>query len=110
MRKILFVGAEALPFAATGGLGDVLGSLPAEIQKHAGDKVDVRVIMPLYRAVSDTYRAQMETIYEGTVVLGWRELYVGIRKLAHNGITYYFVDNEQYFGREGKLYGHGDDG
>ena len=47
MRKILFVGAEALPFAATGGLGDVLGSLPAEIQKCGGKDVDVRVIMPL---------------------------------------------------------------
>jgi starch synthase len=31
MKKILFVGAEAMPFAATGGLGDVLGSLPAAI-------------------------------------------------------------------------------
>ena len=47
MRKILFVGSEALPFAATGGLGDVLGSLPVEIQKYAGEDVDVRVIMPL---------------------------------------------------------------
>ena len=110
MRKILFVGSEALPFAATGGLGDVLGSLPAEIQKYAADEVDVRVIMPLYRSVSDTYRAQMETVYEGSVALSWRTSYVGIRKLAHNGIIYYFVDNEQYFGREGKLYGYYDDG
>ena len=64
MRKILFVGAEALPFAATGGLGDVLGSLPAEIQKCGGKDVDVRVIMPLYRAVGESFRAEMETIYE----------------------------------------------
>ena len=110
MKKILFVGSEALPFAATGGLGDVLGSLPIEIQKSAGETVDVRVIMPLYRAVSDTYRAQMETVYEGTVSLSWRELYVGIRKLTYKGVTYYFVDNEQYFGRDGKLYGFYDDG
>ena len=110
MRKILFVGAEALPFAATGGLGDVLGSLPAEIQKCGGKDVDVRVIMPLYRAVGESFRAEMETIYEGTVFLGWRQLYVGIRMLKYNGIIYYFVDNEQYFGRGGSLYGHFDDG
>lgn len=110
MRKILFVGAEALPFAATGGLGDVLGSLPAAIQKCGGTDVDVRVILPLYRAVGENFRAQMETIYEGTVFLGWRQLYVGIRMLKYNGVVYYFVDNEQYFGRNGSLYGHFDDG
>ncbi len=109
MRKILFVGAEALPFAATGGLGDVMGSLPCEIQKAGGEDVDVRVIMPLYKAVSDEWRAKMETVYEGSVQLSWRNLYVGIRKVEFKGVTYYFVDNEQYFGREGKLYGHYDD-
>ena len=91
MRKILFVGAEALPFAATGGLGDVLGSLPAAIQKCGGTDVDVRVVLPLYRAVGENFRAQMETIYEGTVFLGWRQLYVGIRMLKYNDIIYYFV-------------------
>ena len=110
MKKILFVGSEALPFAATGGLGDVLGSLPAEIQKYAPEQVDVRVIMPLYRQVSDAWREKMNTVYVGSVALGWRELYVGIRELKYMGITYYFVDNEQYFGREGKLYGYYDDG
>ncbi|MBQ4557525.1 MAG: glycogen synthase [Clostridia bacterium] len=109
MRRILFIGAEALPFAATGGLGDVLGSLPAEIQQAGGENVDVRVIMPLYKAVSDSFRAQMTTIYESTVRLGWRQIYVGIRALKYKGVTYYFVDNEQYFGRDGKLYGHFDD-
>ena len=34
--KILFVGSEAIPFAATGGLGDVLGSLPAALKKASG--------------------------------------------------------------------------
>ena len=106
MRKILFVGAESLPFAATGGLGDVMGSLPAEIQKAGGENVDVRVIMPLYKMVSDKFRAQMETVYESTVTLGWRKIYVGIRALEYKGITYYFVDNEQFFGRDGSLYGH----
>ena len=51
MKKILFAASEAMPFAATGGLGDVIGSLPAAIKKKGGDDVDVRVVMPLYSAI-----------------------------------------------------------
>ena len=54
MKKILFVGAEALPFAATGGLGDVLGSLPKALSDMAGDEADIRVVMPLYKAVASS--------------------------------------------------------
>ena len=50
MKKILFVGAEAMPFAATGGLGDVLGSLPAALAREGAD---VRVIIPLYGQVKE---------------------------------------------------------
>ena len=108
MSKILFVGAEAMPFAATGGLGDVMGSLPAAI--HAADAdADVRVVMPLYRAVSSEWREKMtdEAVFE--VRLSWRRLYCGVKSLVKDGVTYYFIDNEYYFGRDG-LYGHMDDG
>ena len=57
MKKILFVGAEAMPFAATGGLGDVLGSLPAALA--ATGEADVRVILPLYGQVGAEWRARM---------------------------------------------------
>jgi starch synthase len=108
MSKILFVGAEAMPFAATGGLGDVMGSLPAAI--HAADEgADVRVVMPLYRAVSREWREKMtdEAVFE--VRLAWRKLYCGVKSIVKDGVTYYFIDNEYYFGRDG-LYGHMDDG
>ncbi len=105
MKKVLFVGAEAVPFAATGGLGDVMASLPASLCA-VGE--DARVILPLYRAVGAEWRAQMreEAVFE--VTLAWRRQYCGIRSLQKDGVTYYFVDNEYYFGREG-LYGHFDD-
>ena len=109
MKKILFVGAEAMPFAATGGLGDVLGSLPAAINEAGGGEVDVRVVMPLYGAVSHSWRSQMTKLYEGEVSLSWRKLYCGIYSLQKDGVTYYFVDNEYYFNR-GALYGYGDEG
>jgi starch synthase len=45
MKKILYAGSEVMPFAATGGLGDVLGSLPAAVKQQNPD-CDVRVVMP----------------------------------------------------------------
>ena len=106
MKKILFVGSEVMPFAATGGLGDVLGSLPAALAREGAD---VRVILPLYGQVKQEWRAKMkdETVFN--VELAWRSLYCGIKSLVKDGVTYYFVDNEYYFKRDA-LYGSFDDG
>ena len=108
MSKILFVGAETMPFAATGGLGDVMGSLPTAI-KAADENCDVRVVMPLYSAVKDEWRAQMETVASFEVRLAWRRAYCGVKSLVKDGVTYYFIDNEYYFARK-TLYGEFDDG
>lgn len=109
MKKILFVGAEAMPFAATGGLGDVLGSLPAAIKAAGKKNVDIRVIMPLYSVITQDWRNKMreEAVFE--VQLSWRRKYCGIYSLEKEGVVYYFVDNEYYFKRRG-LYGEYDDG
>ena len=109
MKKILFIGAEALPFAATGGLGDVLGSLPKALADKAGDDVDIRVVMPLYDKIPENLRNQMQFICSFTVPLSWRNLYCGVKSLQMGRVTYYFIDNEFYFKR-GPLYGHFDDG
>ena len=109
MKKILFVGAEVMPFAATGGLGDVMGSLPAALKAREKGEVDVRVILPLYAAVSDEWRAQMKDEVVFSFNLAWRDAYCGIKSLVKDGVTYYFVDNEYYFKR-GALYGFFDDG
>ena len=108
MSKILFVGAEVMPFAATGGLGDVMGSLPAAM-KAAEEGSDVRVVLPLYGAVKDEWRAQMKTEAIFDLRLAWRNQYCGILSLVKDGVTYYFIDNEYYFKRD-TLYGHFDDG
>ncbi len=109
MKKILFVGAEVMPFAATGGLGDVMGSLPAAIKAREKDEADVRVILPLYAAVGDNWRSQMKDEVVFNFNLAWRSSYCGIKSLQKDGVTYYFVDNEYYFKR-GALYGFYDDG
>ncbi len=109
MQKILFIGAEAMPFAATGGLGDVMGSLPAAIQTAAQGDADVRVVLPLYGAVSDKWRSQMTLEAEYELSLAWRRQYCGVRSLVKDGVKYYFIDNEYYFKRD-SLYGSFDEG
>ena len=109
MKKILFIGSEAMPFAATGGLGDVLGSLPAAIKSADPEGTDVRVVMPLYDMIGDSWRSQMKLEAVINLQLSWRNLYCGIKSLSKDGVTFYFIDNEYYFKR-GSLYGHFDDG
>ena len=104
--KVLYVASEALPFAASGGLADVAGSLPAAIKKN---KTDCRVIMPLYGTISDEMRSKMQFITNIMVPVSWRMQYCGIFEAKANGVTYYFIDNEYYFKRN-TLYGHYDDG
>ena len=103
--KILFAASECVPFAKTGGLADVVGALPKQILK-AGE--DIRVIMPLYSAIDQKWRDQMEHVLFFYINLGWRRQYVGIEKLTYDGITFYFVDNKQYFHRN-YIYGLGGD-
>ena len=109
MKKILYAGAEVRPFAATGGLGDVLGSLPAAIAKECKGDADVRVVMPLYKSVKPEWRAEMQDVAVIYVDVAWRHQYCGIKSLKKDGVTFYFIDNEYYFGRD-KLYGYFDDG
>ena len=107
--KILFVGSEAVPFAATGGLGDVLGSLPAALKRERGEEIDIRVVIPMYTSVSENYRDSLEKVAEFTVNLSWRQQYCGVWKCEKEGVIYYFIDNEYYFKRP-TLYGSFDDG
>ena len=104
--NVLFCASEAAPFAASGGLGDVAGSLPRAIRNR---KVACRVVMPLYGDMKQEYREKLTYITNFTVPVGWRNQYCGLFELTHNGVKYYFLDNEYYFKRTG-LYGFYDDG
>ena len=105
--KILFVGAEAVPFISTGGLGDVLGSLPQAISE-ADPSADVRVVLPLYKKIKEKFYDKLEYVGNTIVELSWRHQYCGIFKYNHNGVIYYFLDNEYYFKRD-SVYGDFDD-
>lgn len=103
--NILFAASEAVPFAASGGLADVIGSLPVSIREKGHD---CRVVIPLYKSMRPELRAQLTFLTNITVDVSWRKQYCGIFTAIWNGVTYYFIDNEYYFGREG-LYGFYDD-
>lgn len=104
--NILFISTEAEPFAKSGGLGDVIGSLPGELNKLGAD---ARVMLPLYPKIREQYEAQLEFLGDITVPLSWRLQYCGIYKLVYQEVIFYFLDNEQYFKRDA-YYGYYDDG
>ncbi len=103
--KVLFVASEALPFASTGGLADVIGSLPAALVKKG---VDARVVIPFYSSIKPKF-PDIEYLCDFNVKLAWRNKYCGIHSVVYNGVTFYFIDNEYYFNRP-TLYGSYDDG
>lgn len=106
MLKVLLVSSEAVPFAKTGGLADVAGSLPKALCEN---DIDARIIMPLYGTIPDNLRQRIEYVAYTFVQVGWRNQYCGIKTASVDGVKYYFIDNEYYFKRE-KLYGYFDDG
>lgn len=96
--KVLFVSPEVSPLVRTGGLGDVVGSLPLAIQELG---IDVRILCPLHRACKNletTFFAQ-----KGTVQLGDLEvpIRIGETKLGSSGIPVYLVENDSLFDRPG---------
>ncbi len=107
-KRILIAASECRPFVATGGLSDVIGSLPQALAKNP--MLDVNVILPLYASIGHEYRHKMEYLTNFYVQLSWRRLYCGVFRLMENGVTYYFLDNEYYFKRGGNIYGFYDDG
>ena len=105
MLKVLYVASEAVPFVKTGGLADVAGALPKELKKQG---VDVRVVIPKYSGIKEEYRNDMEHIYDGTINVAWRQKYVGVDRYDYKNVPFYFIDNQEYFYREG-YYGYPDD-
>ena len=61
---------------------------------------DVRVVIPNYTCIPEKYRSQFE--YVSTFLYGRRAVraedkYVGVLQYELDGITYYFIDNQEYF-------------
>jgi starch synthase len=94
MKKILFVSSEAVPYMKTGGLADVVGSLPRYFDKQ---EYDVRVILPKYACMDSSFLPELKFVCHFYVDLNWRKQYAGIFETEYKGVRYYLVDNEFYF-------------
>ncbi len=95
MKNILFVASEGVPFIKTGGLADVVGSLPKCIDKRY---FDVRVILPKYTCIKQEMKDKMEYVTHFYMDFHWKNEYVGVLHAEVDGVHYYFIDNEMFFG------------
>lgn len=105
--KILYVASEVAPYAASGGLGDVMGALPKTIASE-NPGASVGVILPLYDTVKNVYREQMTKVLDMSFKYSWRNTGATVYQLNSEGVDYYFIENHYYFDR-GRLYGEFDD-
>ena len=100
--KVLFAASEVSPFAKVGGLADVTGSLPGALRR---ERVETRVVMPKYRVIRPELMKDAVFLGSTYIAMGWRRQYAGLFSLVRDGITYYFIDNEYYFGGD-RVYGY----
>ena len=91
MKNILFIASEGVPFIKTGGLADVVGSLPKGIDK---EYYDVRVILPKYNCMHQDKKDMLHYRDHFYMEFNWKNEYVGILEAEYDGIKYYFIDNE----------------
>ena len=99
--KLLMVASEAAPFAKTGGLADVVGSLPPAL--HALGH-DVRLVMPWYRAVRDVTGSLRPSRRKLSIPMGGQIYQAGYRTCESRGVTVYFIDVPELYDRP-ELYG-----
>jgi len=105
--KILYAASEAQPFAASGGLADVAGSLPKALVQEGHE---CTVVMPLYKnTIKPEWQEKFQYLTSFNVPVGWRAQYCGVFTYELDGVKYYFLDNEYYFRRDFGIYGYYDD-
>lgn len=94
MKKIAYVASECVPFIKTGGLADVVGTLPKIFDKK---EYDVRIIIPNYQCIPTKFKEKMRYITNFYMNIDDRSLYVGVMYMEYEGVPVYFIDNEYYF-------------
>lgn len=102
--KILIVASEAGPYVKSGGLGDVVGSLPKALIALGAD---VRIVIPKYKSIKQDYFLGTEFLGNFNTKLGWRVQKAGVL-FKDTDVPAYFIENDYYFGRK-ELYGYSDD-
>lgn len=95
IRAALF-SSEIYPFSKTGGLADVCGALPVYLKKEG---VETIAFTPLYRSV-DREKWQIKKSGEREILFGGKPLTAGFYRTKHRGVTFIFIENDEFFDRE----------
>ncbi|MGM9615045.1 MAG: glycogen synthase [Oscillospiraceae bacterium] len=110
LPRIVLVASECAPLAKTGGLADVVGTLPKYLRKLG---FDARVMIPYHRIIKEKYAADIEYLFSFEIKLGWRTKFVGVHRLMLDKTCVWLIENEEYFGgeiylknREGEQYAY----
>ncbi len=101
--KVLFVSPETVPYAASGGLADVAEALPVALEEQ---NVSVTRVMPKYLGIENKY--DLKKAFSFIVEAGGEAKVADIYTHEMDGVTTYFIGNNDYFERDG-FYGYGDD-
>lgn len=93
-KKILFVASECAPYIKTGGLGDVVASLPKYCN---GRQADVRVILPYYDFLDQKFTKNMKKEASCEFDLFGTRGSAEIFTLKRDGVIQYFLKSEGVF-------------
>ena len=104
--KIAMVASEINPLCKSGGLADVVYALSKELVVSGEEVI---CVLPFYKSIKDAATLKFARVGTFTVNVGWRRVDANVYKTYIDGILYYLIDNETYFGRDA-LYGYFDDG
>jgi len=100
MRVAIFA-SEMDPYIKTGGLADVIGSLPNALSKHVKH---VDVFIPHYRDISRSNLPTKDLGIQFRIKIGKRAFSGKVFQLKRNGHNVYFIDNHQLFRIRSQLY------
>lgn len=104
-EKILIIATEAAPYAKSGGLGDVTGTLPKALRALGAD---ARVVLPKYQSIPDSLLADAVFLGKIPIRVGETTWEAGVL-LVDAGFPLYLIENDHLFARK-DLYGYPDDG
>ncbi len=99
--NVLFIATEMAPFAKSGGLGDVVGSLPRALRQKG---VDARVLMPLYGPLRAKFGARLERLFRFQFTRHSGTAEIAIYHTEHDGVSVYFLASWPFFGEGHTIY------